>query len=205
MKIFEVKQYSPDWWDLRRGIPTCSQFHRIITPVSEKLASAADDYIHELIAQKICHTPEFFTERPTTRDMEHGSSIEPEARRAYEFLRGVEAREVGFVLHDSGKYGGSPDGLVDPDGGLELKCPQLKTHVRYLIEKKLPDDYKAQVHGLLLVTGRPWWDFMSYVGPSVDPFIIRVEPDQFTRNLRIVLEQFMERFEKTIAKLKGRQ
>lgn len=203
MKIVECKQYTPEWWDARRGIPTCSQFHRIITPVTEKLSSGADDYIHELIGQRICHTPEFFTDRPTTRDMEHGSAIEPEARRAYEFFRAVEVKEVGFVLHDSKRYGGSPDGLVGDDGGLELKCPQMKTHVKYLIEQKLPDEYKAQVHGLLIVTGRPWWDFMSYVGPSVDPFIIRVEPNGFTRNLRICLEQFLEKLDKTIAKLKG--
>lgn len=203
MKTFDFPQYSDEWWDVRRGIPTCSEFKRIITPTTHKLAGASSNYINFLIAQKIRMTPNFFTERPMSRAMRDGVALEPQARNFYAFDRSVEVQQVGFCLSDCGRYGGSPDGLVGEDGGLELKCPKVETHVRYLLERKLPDEYASQVHGHLLVSGRKWWDFMSYVGPDVDPFIIRVEPNEFTRALKVVLEQFLEKYEKTIAKLKG--
>lgn len=203
MKVLNCIQGSPEWWSAREGIPTCSNFHRIITPKTQQLAGGAEDYIHELIGQKICHTPPFFTENPMNAAMRHGIDTEPHARRFYEMDRNATVSQVGFLLSDCGRYGGSPDGLVGDDGGLELKCPAIKTHVRYLLEKKLPDEYAAQVHGLLLVSGRPWWDFMSYAGPGVEPFLIRVEPGPFTRSLRVVLEQFLERYEKVSASLTG--
>lgn len=204
MKIIEGKQYTPEWNEARRGIPTCSQFHRFITPKTEKFGDGATSYIHELIAAKMRNDPAFLTDRPMTRDMEHGANLEDEARRAYAMERSVEPRQVAFCLSDCGRYGGSPDALVGEDGGVEIKCPQVKTHVGYMIDGKLPDEYRAQVHGLLIVTGRPWWDFFSYVGLDIDPVIIRVEPDDYTRRLRVALEQFLERYERTVKKLMDR-
>lgn len=204
MKIIECQQYDPDWWDARRGIPTASQFHRFITPKTNKFGDGATSYIHELIAAKMRHTPEFITDRAQTRDMQHGAELEDEARRFYQMDTGREVRRVGFCLSDCGRFGGSPDGLIDPDGGLELKCPQVKTHVGYMVEGELPPEYKAQVHGLLIITGRAWWDFMSYVGTDIDPVIVRVEPNGYTRDLKIALEQFLERYDKTLKKLMAR-
>ena len=37
--------------------------------------------------------------------------------------------------------------------------------------------YKNQVQSSLWITGRKWWDFMSYY-PDMKPFIIRVFPDK---------------------------
>ena len=47
------------------------------------------------------------------------------ARSIFEFKKGVEVKEVGFIYKDENKRAGiSPDGLlVGVDEGLELKCP----------------------------------------------------------------------------------
>jgi len=74
----------------------------------------------------------------TSRAMQDGIDMEPEARACYSFLAGGEVKQVGFCLSDDGRFGCSPDGLVGDDGGLELKCPLPKTHIKYLVEGELP-------------------------------------------------------------------
>ncbi len=80
--------------------------------------------------------------------------MEAEAVAWYELQRDVTVQRVGFVLRDNEKVGASPDGLVGEDGGLELKCPLPKTQVARLLDGELPAEYRPQVHGALLVTGR---------------------------------------------------
>ena len=58
---------------------------------------------------------------------------------------------------------------------------------------KLPDDYKCQVHGHLVVTGRKWWDFRSYY-QGLPAMQIRVYPDDFTAKLAAELSAFCERY-----------
>lgn len=203
MKEIVCEQLSPEWWEARKGVPTASNFGRILTPTG-KLSASADEYIAELIAERVCLTPSYFTTqgKPVTQEMQHGTDTEPEARRFYEMERGVDVRRVGFIMTDDGRFGSSPDGMVDPDGCLELKCVMLKTQVKYLIDGKLPADYRGQVHGHLIVTGRKWCDFLSYA-PGLDPLIIRTEPDSFTRELKIAMEVFWEKYMFTWKRITG--
>lgn len=190
MKRIDCEQYSPLWWSTRRGVPTASQFHRIITPKKGDLSASAMGYIHELIADRIKFDPPLLTEQPATAAMRFGTATEPEARSWYAFSRDGDVRQVGFCLTEDERFGCSPDALVGEDGVLELKCPELKTHVGYVIAGTLPDEYKPQVHGHLLITGRPWCDFVSYHPDAPTQLVVRVTPDEFTIKLRDVLEQF---------------
>jgi hypothetical protein len=204
VKIIECVQLSPEWWEARMGIPTSSRMSRIITPKTGKLSAACDDLIDELIAEKLDPHPGAMTEKPMNAAMRHGVDTEPEARRFYAMHTGADVRQVGFCLSDCGRYGSSPDGLIGEDGVLEMKIPLLKTHVGYLRKNELPAEYAPQVHTHLLVTGRAYCDFMSYAGLTVDPLIVRVTPNEYTRNLRIALEVFLERYQAAIDKLMAR-
>jgi hypothetical protein len=209
MKIIECTQYSPEWWEARCGIPTASQFDRIITAAKAEPSKQMDGYIAELIADKASLTPPFFTERGGhTAEMRNGIDCEPEARRFYEADRGLDVRLAGFIATDDARFGCSPDGLVvdgagEIVGGLELKCPMLKTQAGYLLKGGLPDDYKAQVHGQLLVTGLPWVDFLSY-SPGLPALLVRVEPNDFTKKLASALEVFWEKYQQALAYIEGR-
>lgn len=196
MREIECIQGSPEWWEARRGVPTASEFDRILTPIKQKGSAGQDAYIDSLIGDAKDMRPNWFSDRPVTKDMEHGTNSEPQAREWYEFEKGIPVRQVGFVTTDDGRFGCSPDGLIDPDGGLELKCPKPSTHVGYLREGTLPDKYKPQVHGCLIVTGRLWWDFLSYA-PGLKPLLVRVYPDEFTKRLRQELERFDEKLKET--------
>lgn len=187
-----MPQYSPEWYEARRGVPTASRFSDIMGKKMTLLAGA-ETYIDELIADTVRLDPNMLTERPATSAMKHGTECEPEARAWYEFNHNVTVQLVGFCLTDDETLGCSPDFLVGDEGVGELKCPQPKTHVSYLRAGTLPDDYRAQVHGHLIVTGRPWCDFLSYC-PGFPPLLVRVVPDEYTAKLRAVLAEFLEKY-----------
>lgn len=132
--------------------------------------------------------------------MEQGMKLEAESRCAYELeFAPAPVTEAGFVLHDSGLFGGSPDALVGDVGGCEIKCPLLATHVGYVRAGVLPDAYKNQCHGYLIVTGRKWWDFFSYAR-GAEPFYLRVERDDFSEKLEAELYAFCARYNAERAK-----
>ena len=190
-----VVQGSPDWHELRRGIPTASGFDRILTGLGAR-STQAERYAMALAADVEEMHPTFFTESPLNKPpnpaMINGTTTEPEARRWYEFDRDLDVRQVGFCLSDCQRFGCSPDGMIDPDGLLELKCPMPETQEGYVRKGCLPNAYRPQVHGQLLVTGRAWCDFASYC-PGFDPVLVRVEPDDYTALLAEALDEFWEK------------
>ena len=195
MKIISVAQRSDAWFAARRGLPTCSRFGSILTPKTGKPASAQDALINELIAESIVPPESGFVRPPfISEEMEQGMKLEAEARCAYELeYAKLPVTEAGFILHDSGMFGGSPDALVGDVGGCEIKCPLAATHVGYIRAGVLPDAYRCQVHGSLIVTGRAWWDFFSYAR-NFPPFHLRVTRDPFTDVLERELTAFVTRY-----------
>lgn len=192
MRIVDCEQGSPEWFAARRGIPTASEFGSIIMPVRHRLATAHDAYINRLIDEIVRPDAErgFAGNRHTLR----GKLLEDDAREFYAFERDTLPRRVGFILTDDGRAGASPDSLVDPDGGLEIKCPDGPTHVAWLRAGRLPGEHKPQVHGCLVVSGRAWWDFLSYC-PGYPALLLRIERDEFTAKLAAVLAQFLTKYE----------
>jgi hypothetical protein len=125
MRVRNEEQGSDAWLQSRLGRPTASNFGKLITP-TRKASTSAEGYINELIAQKITgEIPEFFK----SEAMQRGNDLEPSAKALYEFTRDVEVVEVGLCLHDSLECGASPDGLINDDGGIEVKAPLPHTHV----------------------------------------------------------------------------
>lgn len=197
---YMMAQYSGEWWRLRCGIPTASAADRILTPTG-KLSAQAKKYVAELIADRCCLSPNFFSDRPQTRDMANGTNMEPEARRWYAMERpNSRIQQVGFCVSEDGRFGCSPDMLVDDVGVGELKCPRLSTQVEYLEDGTLPADYKPQCHMHLIVTGREWCDFISYA-PGLPGFIVRVIPDEFTARLKVALEDFFSMYTETVKRV----
>lgn len=191
MRVLQFPQRSPEWYAARRGVPTASEFGNIITPKKGEYASAADSYINQLIDELV--RPDAISAFQGNRHTARGEELEPEARELYAFEHEVIPEQVGFVLNDDGTLGCSPDSLVGDDGGLEIKCPDGPTHVKWVRGGGIPDEHKPQVHGSLLITGRTWWDFMSYC-PGYDRFLVRVYRDSFTQNLANHLERFLREY-----------
>lgn len=187
-----IIQGSEDWFRIRKGKPTASRFSDIITAARGDLSKSSVRYIRELIGE--CFCPDFigwtgnkFTDR--------GTELEPEARDAFTQLTGLTVRQVGFVTRDDTIVGCSPDGLLtDATGnyvaGLELKCPMPATHVGYVLDGALPNEYKQQVHGGMAVTGLNEWHFFSYF-PGMKPHHVIVKRDDYTAKLSAAVDQFL--------------
>jgi hypothetical protein len=173
MRMRNDEQGSDAWLQSRLGRPTASNFGKLITPTG-KPSTSAEAYINELIAQRITgEIPEFFK----SEAMQRGNDLEASAKALYEFTRDVEVVEVGLCLHDTLDCGASPDGLINDEGGIEVKAPLPHTHVSYLRDGNIPSKYIPQVQGCLWITEREWWDFMSY-NPYMEDLIVRVYRDE---------------------------
>ncbi|MCT8721943.1 YqaJ viral recombinase family protein [Glaesserella parasuis] len=153
------EQGTEEWLTARLGIPTATGVSNIVTP-SGKKSSAWTSYLAELVAESI----EGLTEGYKSTDMLRGNQLEEQARMAYEFATGNDVVQVGGVYRNADK-----DMMISPDGliptlrkGLEIKCPQMKTHIKYIIEGVVPSEYIIQVQVALWVTGYDSWDFVSY-------------------------------------------
>jgi len=172
--ILDHEQGTEEWFAARLGRPSASMFSKLITTTG-KPSSSADGYINQLLAEIITgHSEGHFSNAHTER----GNLLEPDARDMYEFISGNEVMEVGFILDDSLDFGCSPDGLVCTDGGLEIKCPAGNTQVAYLRDPTVGvKKYWQQIQGCMMVTGREWWDFMTY-HPEMPHVLVRVERDE---------------------------
>ena len=194
MKIIECEQGGQEWLDARMGKPSSSNFDKILTPENMAISKQREAYLFDLCEERLEVNHEFYK----SRYMQRGNDLEPEARNYYAFLKDIEPQQVGFCTDDNGRYGCSPDFLIGEDGGCEIKCPKLITHRKYRNSNKLPTIYKLQVLGSLLVTGREWWDFMSYF-PGSKPYIFRVFAKDYKDEiniLRIAIELFCDDLDK---------
>lgn len=175
MKILRCEQGGPEWRAARAGLPTASCNDKILQPVKLGRSASAKDYRSLLLTEWLIGEP---IETGASDFMERGKELEAEARARYEWDRNVEVETVGLILRDDRQYGASPDGLIGDVGGLEIKTPALVTHVGYMADPaSLVDEYRGQVQGNLYVSGRSWWDVMSY-SPMLPPVIERVYPDE---------------------------
>jgi hypothetical protein len=190
MIIHKCVQGSEKWHELRLGIPTASEFHRIVTPKTRRLSSQCEPYMHRLIAEQIYGAP-------VTDDISnlpwvgYGKSLELEAVRSYEFEREVETQQVGFITTDDRLIGASPDRLVGDEGLLETKCPSPPVHVGYMLTQAVSDDYLTQLHGQLWVCERQWVDIQSYC-PRFPSVIIRVNRSEITEEIGKAVQSFVE-------------
>lgn len=189
MRIIDVIQGSEAWEQIRKGLPTASNFSRIVTPARGQLSSAWTGYAATLMAELSGAVVPMMP----TQWMDWGTEQEPYAVAAYEKLTGLKTEVVGFVFPDDhGRYGCSPDRLVAHDGLLEVKCPKPETLVEYHVNGEFPGEYRPQVQGQLYITNREWCDFFVY-HPQLKPFLIRVERDEkYIANLAVALEEFCD-------------
>ncbi len=172
----EVTQGSPDWYTLRRGVITSSIVGDLITPTG-KIANNATSRacLAELLAQRLTG---FSDTGFVTFDMQRGIDDESYARALYAVQRDA-VREIGFVTREvvpGVVIGCSPDGLVGNDGGIEIKSRRPKIQIATILAGVVPGENIMQIQTCMLITGRTWWDYISYSG-GLPMVIIRVHAD----------------------------
>lgn len=205
MIIHDVPQGSPRWSTLRAGIPTASNFDKILTPKTTKPSTQADAYCNSLLAERIMGRP--LIENDSSLWMNRGSFLEEEAVTFYEFTRDVTTIKAGFFTTDDGRIGASPDRLVSDDGLVEVKCPTPATHVGYLLSEEdnsVDAKYLIQLQGQLWITERRWVDIISY-HPEMPQALVRVyRNEELIEKLSAVVRVFSDELEKIAVDLAER-
>lgn len=207
MLIVNCEQMGDEWYRLKAGVPSASNFDKIVQ-VSGKPSKQREKYMYQLAGERITGIRE---EGYQNQAMIRGIEMEQEATTLYELIRGTISEKVGVVYPGPGKgeksFLASPDRLIrgnsgEVEGLLEIKCPQIHTHVAYLLNGKLEVEYFQQVQGQMLVTGLGWCDLMSYY-PGLKPLIVRVNRDQgFISALAFELKLFCAELGKITEKIK---
>ena len=150
MKIHDVRQNSPQWHQLRAGIPTASRFHDIVTPAKGELSASSEAYMCWLLAEfMVGHQ----ITGPETDAMARGSMMEERAAKMFSFVTGLEVETVGFYTTEDCMIGASPDRkIVGLPKGVEIKSPLNEgIHVQNLIGKGIEAKSKPQLQGQLWV------------------------------------------------------
>jgi len=156
------EQGSQEWLAERAGKWTGSKFVDVMA-ISERTGKplkARSDAVWQVVVERMTGQA---IEGPGGFALAWGHEVEQFARDAYELETGNVVQQVGFIEHQEFPFAGaSPDGLIDDDGGLELKCPRdSRIHLdRFL--SGVPAEYIPQIQGCMWVTGRQWWHFASY-------------------------------------------
>ena len=260
IQIFDFEQCSPEWFEMRLGRLTASQYSKVLSSKSLKYAKLAKDPKKEAVhvsprakqqwtvleqladgdletrhlnasglkglvergvvsiyedykgcsllkSAALSHIDGMLAEIYYKQDdlqpdipsfaMERGVKLEEVARIDFEMRYGFEVEEVGFIVNSEigDHIGASPDGIIDGGkGGLEIKCPLPATHLSYHRIGGLPNQYKAQVHGCMAVSGADYWWFYSFC-PNIKEYALKVYRDDYTENLSKSLQEFNSLYE----------
>lgn len=186
MEVFTCEQRSDEWFRLHMGIPTCSEFHKVMAKVGPKGGTSHKEYISRtqymrMLAGEIITGEPRENEWGGNRHTERGKEREDEARALYALDHDCDPVRVGFVRN--GNCGGSPDSLIGDVGGLEIKDVLPHRQIERLADGTLPNEHRWQViGGLLVCESLEWFDFMSH-SRGLPPFYVRTYREAVPKEL----------------------
>lgn len=201
-----VLQRSDEWFQQRCGLATASRFKDILARIKSGEAAIRKNYKAQLVVERLTGIVQ---ESYTNQAMQYGADTEPQARAAYEFMSGNQVEELGFVQHSELLAGCSPDGLIGTEGGIEIKCPfQSSVHIETLLNG-MPPEHMAQIQGALWITGRAWWDFVSFdarLPVHLQLYVKRIERDvKYITDLEADVVQFLDEVSELVQRLEKHQ
>ena len=188
-----AEQRTEEWRMARAGNLTASVFKDVIAVKRDGKPTAERAKLMRVKAfERLAGLPQH---EVGGKALDWGKDLEDAANEAYMVTTGGIIVPSSFVTHPQHPFiGASPDGLVGSDGGVEMKCPHDEAvHIQTWLEG-MPADHKPQVQGNMLVTGRQWWDFISYDPRMAEPWRLYVQriprDDAYIKTLLTALLQF---------------
>lgn len=157
MQKHNVEQRSPEWLALRQKYPLTASNAQAIGNQGKGLETLVYTKLAERHSSGI-------KEAYTNEHLERGVELEAQARSLYELETGNKVEEVGFITNKkvSEVGGASPDGLVNDDGLIEIKCFDDVKHFKLSLELVIESQYIWQMQMQMLFTGKKWCDFVAY-------------------------------------------
>ncbi len=200
MKYINCIPFSEEWVQLRLGVVTASDMHRIFTPKKMELSKSADAYLLEKLA-------EWRLKQPVKPDLalwavERGREYEEEACSFFTLTTGLETKECGFFLTDDGRVGASPDRIVLEDNSLlEIKNHLAHSHLAHLMAGVFPQEHVLQTQAQLFVTEAKA-SFLLLYHPGLPAMQLKSEPiPEIQKKMHEGLTTFCDRLDAMKQKL----
>lgn len=178
-KILTMEQGTPEWLEARRGVITSTKALNIFDLKKTGEPTAKHDQQIAKIAMERLNSEAL--PGATGAAMRRGHDFEDAARTAYMIKTMKEVTECGMIMHDKEKWGCSPDGLIEDNGGLEIKVPtDAAKHVAYLQDpQELIEEYGHQMRHSMFIAQWDYIDIASYhpeAPPGLQLATIRMTP-----------------------------
>ena len=154
-------QGTEQWKRERTGFVTGSMVHAVLAKGRNgEESKGRKDYMNQLITERLTGEP---TESSFSSEYtEWGTATEPLAIAAYEERTGVKVTKCGSIQHPTIEWiSASPDGLVLPDGCIEVKCMSEDNHRKYF-DKKPKGYHILQMHVEMMCAETFWCDYILY-------------------------------------------
>lgn len=195
----DVPQRSEDWFALRRGVPTASNFSVILAEGKDgEVSKTREDYMHKLAGEILTGQ---IGETFKSEAMERGVEMEPEALDWYEQNYFVDIERVGFIrrtvhppLGEPFVVGGSSDGRIPTKKKIvEVKSmrPDKLIKVMRRGAAGFPTEHRAQCQGNLWIDGAETCDLILFYRGWKSPPVFTIERDE--KYIAVLSEQ-VERF-----------
>ena len=202
----DLIQGSDDWKRYKCGRLGASSISDMLARTKTGWGAMRGNLCARLVVERLtgCPTPSY-----TSKAMENGTALEPQARSLYGVLYNVDVAQIGWADHPRIPWSGaSPDGLVGDDGLIEIKCPLEKTHLDTLLGGSIDGGYVKQMQWQMTVLDRKYCDFTSFC-PSFPPemqiHVTRVMRDDIMiANLEIEADVFLKEVDETVQALRER-
>lgn len=155
-----MEQRSKEWFQARKGKLTGSN---VGAALGLDPYRTPDDLIRQMVREYHGAESEFTGNVAT----EYGTLHEPLAVMDYEMLSGNSVEDCWFIVSPFHEWlGASPDGLIDRDGLLEVKCPfglrnKKDADLVFKTAKDQPH-YYAQMQIEMYCAQRIWCDFYQW-------------------------------------------
>jgi putative phage-type endonuclease len=186
-----MEQRSAEWFQARKGRITGSIVGAVLglSPWMNK-----DDVMRSMVRSAIGAESEFTGNVAT----DYGQRNEEGAIFDFELKTGLSVQQCGFYAYGE-RYGASPDGLIDDDAILEVKCPfglRDKEQPEFKTADEQPH-YKAQMMFEMLCTGRTKAYFYQWAPAGDYLEIVQFDPLWIEQNMP-ALDAFYEEYLKEI-------
>ena len=191
MIVHDVEQNSPEWYQMRLGMPTASEFSKLVSGTG-KPSTQIDGYANHLAAEVLAGKPVDVWEGNQWTD--RGHELEDEAREEYELMTGFKLQQVGFVTNDYGTMGCSPDRLIEgTKAAVEIKCLKASNHVSAAMYintyGRMPPSYRSQLQGQIMICGLEWVALFFYHPDLPSAVWYEYPDDAFEKLLRAGLAE----------------
>lgn len=174
---------------------TASRMDDLTARTKSGPSASRQNYLAEKIQEHLTNLP--YDNGYQSPAMRIGIEREPIARNHYIMQTGFQVEESSFCKHPRIVWSGaSPDGLVEKIGLVEIKCPNLATHLDTWLFRKIPEKYVKQMQWqMACCPERHWCDYVSFypdLEADMQLMTIRVFRDNgMIQNLETQVEDFV--------------